>query len=97
MHAPDKYLQHPVKQKQCVFSSIAIECPEDHDCPEAYILKGKKKIHIIRTICSLSNQEKEMRDLGFKVKGGDIYTVIYWCLVQYHFVDDKDGGVIWQE
>ena len=42
MHTPDKYLQHPVKQKQCVFSSIAIECPEHHDCPEAHILKGNK-------------------------------------------------------
>jgi len=47
MHTPDKYLQHPVKQKQCVFSNIAIECPEHHDCPEAHILKGNKTKSIL--------------------------------------------------
>ena len=36
------YLLHPVKQKQYVFSSIAIEYPEYHGCPEVYTLKGKE-------------------------------------------------------
>lgn len=40
-------LQLPVKQKQCVFSNIAIECPEHHDCPEAHILKGNKSKSIL--------------------------------------------------
>ena len=40
MYAPD--LQCPVKQKQYVFSSIAIECPEYHGCPEEYTLQGNR-------------------------------------------------------
>jgi hypothetical protein len=37
-----KYLLHPVKRKQCVFSSIATEYPEYQGCPEVCTLKGKE-------------------------------------------------------
>lgn len=37
-----KYLLHPVKQMQYVFSSIVIECPGYHSCPEVYILRCKQ-------------------------------------------------------
>ena len=57
-----------------------------------------------KKLYSLNDQEKEMWDLEVKAKGEDVYkdlykicSVFYCCLVQYLFVDDKDGGVIWQE